>query len=166
MPTPTGSPLRDVLHATLVFERTLPAPVSDVYAAFANANARATWGAPSPTTVVRYLADHFVEGGEDIYRCGPRDSPDIDASVRYLEIQANLRIVFSEMLTTQGAKLCASLATVEFQPSGSNTRIQHTTQVVSFVGQDMIDGFRQGIGASLNNLARYLDSPAARLSRP
>ena len=38
---------KTTLHATLVFEREVPAPVEDVFAAVADPIARTEWGAPT-----------------------------------------------------------------------------------------------------------------------
>ncbi len=60
-------------HATLLFEREIPAPVEKVFAAFADMIARAAWGAPSDTAVVIYDEADFREGGQDRFRCGAQD---------------------------------------------------------------------------------------------
>src|ERR1700730_6633756 len=60
------------LHATLVFEREIPAPVEEVFAAFADPVARTEWGAPSDTAVVIYDEADFREGGQDRFRCGSK----------------------------------------------------------------------------------------------
>ncbi len=66
-----------VTHATLVFEREVPATVEKVFAAFANAKNRSEWGAPSDTTAIIYDQNDFREGGEDHFRCGSKSSPNI-----------------------------------------------------------------------------------------
>lgn len=80
-----------------------------------------------------------------------------------LEIIANARIVSSKTLSTDGRRLCASLTTVEFAPSGRVTRLRSTTQVASFIGAAMIDGHKAGHAASLSNLVQ--DFALCNLSR-
>ena len=69
-------------HATLVFERVVPAPVAAVFNAFANASLRAEWGVPSGDEVIVPDAGHFAEGGEDRLRCGRRHDPNMQVSAR------------------------------------------------------------------------------------
>jgi len=147
-----------VQHATLVFERELPAPVTAVFEAYADARLRARWGAPSETAVIIYDAEDFREGGIDRYRCGSKHDPNIHVITHYLEIVENRRIVYSETITTEGRRLCASMTTVELAPCERGTSLKSTTQVASFIGAAMIDGHKVGQAASLGNLVRYFES--------
>jgi uncharacterized protein YndB with AHSA1/START domain len=147
-----------VQHATLVFERELSAPIAAVFQAYANATLRARWGAPSETAVIIYDAEDFREGGIDRYRCGSRQDPNIHVTTHYLEIVEHRRIVYSETITTEGRRLCASLTTVELALVERGTRLKNTIQVASFIGTAMIDGHKAGQAASLDNLVRYFES--------
>jgi uncharacterized protein YndB with AHSA1/START domain len=148
----TASP---VLHATLVFERLVPAPVEQVFQALADPVARAAWGAPSDTAVVIYDAAVFREGGEDRFRCGSKADPNIHGTTHYLDIVPDRRIVSSETIEMGGARLCASLTTVELTPDGAATRLKSTSQLASFIGDDMVRGHETGNNASLDSLVRY-----------
>jgi uncharacterized protein YndB with AHSA1/START domain len=143
------------LHATLVFERDLPAPVEAVFAAFADPVARAAWGAPSETAVVIYDAADFREGGQDRFRCGSKADPNIHGTTRYLDIIANRRIVSSETIVVDGKRLCASITTLELTPDGDKTKLTSTTQLASFIGDGMVKGHEAGTNASLDNLVRH-----------
>jgi uncharacterized protein YndB with AHSA1/START domain len=144
------------LHETLVFERVVQAPAEAVFNALADPVARAAWGAPSDTAVVIYDEADFREGGRDRFRCGSKADPNIHGETRYLEIAENRRIVSSETITMDGKKLCASLTTLELTPNGQKTNLKSTTQLASFIGQDMIKGHTSGTNASLDNLVRHL----------
>lgn len=146
-------------HATLVFERDVPAPVEDVFAAFASARIRSEWSAPSDTAIVIYDREDFREGGEDHFRCGSRSNPDIHGTTRYLEITPNRRIVSSETISVNGKRLCASLITLELARSGRATKLRSISQVASFIGRDMIDGTETGNNASLDGLVGYFSRP-------
>ena len=142
-------------HATLVFERNVPAPVEQVFAAFADAKMRAEWSAPSDTAVVIYDQESFSEGGEDLFRCGSKTNPNIHGTTRYHQIVLNARIVSSEVIVMDGKQLCASLTTLEFTKSGASTKLKSTSQIASFIGQDMIRGHEQGNNGSLDSLVGY-----------
>ena len=150
-----------VAHETLTFERQLKGPKEDVFEAFSDAVARAKWASPSPTAVVIYDSENFIEEGNDEYRCGSKDDPSIHGKTQYLEIVENSRIVFSETLTMNGQKLSASFTTVELSSVDSMTILKQTTHVASFIGTSMIDGFKQGNNASLDNLVKYVNDLSA-----
>jgi uncharacterized protein YndB with AHSA1/START domain len=158
--TPTAT-----VHATLVFEREIPAPVEAVFAALADPVARSEWGTPSDTAVVIYDEADFREGGQDRFRCGSRADPNIHGTTRYLDIVADRRVVSSETIVMGGKRLCASLTTLELTPDGGKTKLKSTTQLASFIGDDMIKGHEMGTNASLDNLVEYFGERIAR-SRP
>jgi uncharacterized protein YndB with AHSA1/START domain len=143
------------LHVTLVFEREIPAPAEAVFAAIADPVARANWGTPSDTAVVIFDEADFSDGGQDRFRCGSKENPNIHGVTRYLEITPHRRVVSSETVTVDGKRLCASLSTLELTPQGRNTALKHTTQLDSFFGQNMVDGHTTGTNASLDNLVRH-----------
>ena len=147
-----------ILHATLTFERDIPAPVEKVFAAFASPSLRAQWGAPSDTAVVIYDEADFREGGQDRFRCGSRTNPNIHGTTRYLDIVPNRRVVSSETIVVEGKRLCASLTTLELAPGAEETRLKITTQLASFIGEDMVKGHEVGNNASLDSLVRFLSS--------
>jgi uncharacterized protein YndB with AHSA1/START domain len=147
--------LTTTLHTTLVFEREISASVEEVFAAFADPVARTEWGTPSDTAVVIYDEADFREGGQDCFRCGSKADPNIHGMTRYLEIIANRRVVSSETIVVDGKRLCASLTTLELTPHGENTKLKSTTQIASFIGEDMVKGHETGNNASLDNLVRY-----------
>ncbi len=145
-------------HATLVFEREVPAPVEKVFAAFADANTRSEWGAPSDTAALIYDHEDFREGGEDRFRCGSKSNPNIHGTTRYLEIIPNRRIVSSETIMVDGKRLCASLTTLELTQSKNATKLKSTSQIASFIGADMIKGHEVGHNGSLNSLVNHFSS--------
>jgi uncharacterized protein YndB with AHSA1/START domain len=146
------------LHATLVFERDIPAPVEVVFAALADPVARTEWGAPSDTAVVIYDEADFREGGQDRFRCGSKADPNIHGVTRYLDIVVGRRVVSSETIAMNGKRLCASLTTLELTPDGARTKLKSTTQLASFIGEDMVKGHETGHNASLDNLVRYFST--------
>ena len=77
---------------------------------------------------------------------------------RYLDIVANRRVVSSETIDMDGKRLCVSLTTLEFAANGKTTRVTNTTQLASFIGDDMIRGHETGTNASLDNLVRHFQA--------
>jgi uncharacterized protein YndB with AHSA1/START domain len=146
--------IHDVTHETLVFEHEIPAPVADVFSAYADARARAAWSAPSTDTII-YDCEEFLEGHQDRFRCGPKTNPNIHGTTHYLEIVHNQRIVSSETLSTGGMRLAVSLITTEFGDLGKATRLKCTVQIASFVGHDMVRGYEDGNNGALNGLVRH-----------
>jgi uncharacterized protein YndB with AHSA1/START domain len=144
-----------VTHATLVFEREIHATVEKVFAAFASAKLRSEWGAPSETATIIYDQEDFREGGEDRFRCGSKSDPNIHGTTRYLEIIPGCRIVSSETISMDGKRLCASLITLELAQVDSRTKLRSTSQVASFIGQDMIKGTETGTSSSLDSLIHH-----------
>jgi uncharacterized protein YndB with AHSA1/START domain len=143
------------LHATLVFEREIAASPQAVFAALADPLARSQWGTPSDTAVLIYDAADFREGGQDHFRCGSRTNPNIHGVTYYLDIVPDRRVISSETLVVDGDRLCVSLSTHELSPDDNKTRLKSTTQLASFVGEDMVKGFTTGTNASLDGLVRY-----------
>jgi uncharacterized protein YndB with AHSA1/START domain len=144
------------IHATLFFERTIPAPVDRVFAAYTDLAERMQWGAPSKGTALIYEKSDFAEGGEDVFRCGPKSNPNIQGTTRYLDIVANRRIVSSETIAMDGHRLCVSLSTLELRRDGDITILRSTIQLASFVGEDMVRGHENGTNASLDNLVKHV----------
>jgi uncharacterized protein YndB with AHSA1/START domain len=143
------------LHETLVFERAVTASCEEVFNAYADLSQRTAWSAPSDSTAFIYDEADFREGGQDRFRCGPKASPNIHGATRYLEITPNRRIVSSETIAVDGKCLCASLVTLELEPDAERTKLTHTTQLASFIGEDMVRGHISGTNSSLDNLVRY-----------
>jgi uncharacterized protein YndB with AHSA1/START domain len=143
-------------HATLTFERTYSAPLERVFTEFADPVARAAWSAPSNDVLI-YDEANFHEGGRDRFRCGPKDDPRFHGETVYHLIAPNKRVVSSESLTMEGQHLAVSLTSLEFEPTVDGTHLKVTVQMISFVGPDMIEGYKSGNKSALENLARHLN---------
>jgi uncharacterized protein YndB with AHSA1/START domain len=150
------------VHATLIFERIIPATADQVFAAYADVDKRKKWGAPSDKTALIYDQADFREGGEDAFRCGSKSNPNIHGATRYLDVVANRRIVSTETVSVDGRRLCVSLSTLELNPDGDHTKLKSTIQLISFVGQDMVRGHENGTNASLDNLVNFFSNQKGR----
>jgi uncharacterized protein YndB with AHSA1/START domain len=149
-------------HGTVVVERTLDVPVSRVYAAFADARERASWGAPSETAVFIYDETDFRVGGRDLAHCGPKADPRFRVETRYLDIADERRVVWTETIRDGDRPLAANLTTLALRPDDGRTHVTVTIQIASFVGPGMIANTEAGHTGSLANMARYLETSTAR----
>lgn len=142
-------------HDTVMFERRYDAPPAKVFAAWADSEAMSRWAVPGPEHELRYEQSDFRVGGRDIARCGAKGDLRFQAEVLYLDIVENARIVFAEVIREGGKSLCAALVSIDIAADGKGTRLDVTCQVTEFV-DGMAEGYREGYGASLDNLASEL----------
>jgi uncharacterized protein YndB with AHSA1/START domain len=152
-------------HGTITVERTIDAPVSRVYGAFADVKERATWGAPSEGAVFIYDEADFRVGGRDLARCGAKDDPRYRVEARYVDIVDERRVVWTETIRELEKLLATNITTFELRPDGERTQVKVTVQVTSFVGPGMIKNTKDGHEGSLAGMARYLLSAGMRSAR-
>jgi uncharacterized protein YndB with AHSA1/START domain len=144
-----------LIHDTFVIETVIDAPPSRVFAAYADIGSRQEWSAPANDAIV-YDASDFRPGGADVFRCGPRNDLRFHGAVEYHDVVENERFVFFESIRTGGRTLSVAMVTWELLPDGNGTRLRATTQMISFVGPEMVAGAKSGTRAALNNLATWL----------
>ncbi|NJM83276.1 MAG: ATPase [Tabrizicola sp.] len=148
-------------HGTVIVGRMINRPAARVFAAYADANERVRWAAPSDTAVFFYEKADFRVGGLDVARCGAREDPRFRVESRYMGILPGHRIVTVDTVHEDTTPLSVSITTVEFSDSPDGAQVKVTVQVTSFAGAGMIDNTRDGTAGSLNNLVRYLERPEA-----
>lgn len=144
------------LHATITLEHAYAAPVTQVFAEFADPVARARWSPPSSDVLI-YDEMDFREGGRDVFRCGPKDDPKFHGKTAYLLIAPDERVVSSETLDSDGRHLAVALTTLDFEAAGKGTNLKVTVQMISFVGAGMVEGYEAGNKSALENLALHLN---------
>jgi uncharacterized protein YndB with AHSA1/START domain len=143
-----------IAHATIVMERTYSAAPARVFHAWADAEAKARWSAPTPDVVIKYEAADFREGGRDVVRCIEPNQADYIATVHYLDLRAEERIVFAEEVSNGATRVSAALVSVELAPAGAGTRLLLTLQIASFDGANMEEGYKFGWAGALDNLTK------------
>ncbi|MEO7034374.1 MAG: SRPBCC family protein [Polyangiaceae bacterium] len=149
-------PKTSVVHATFVLERIYPASPDRVFAAWAEPSAKARWFSGSGemrSTVSEF--DFRVGGWERVRSGAPGGAVHAFDSV-YQDIVPNQRIVYSYDMHIADARISVSLATVEFEPSGSGTRLVFTEQAAFLDGYDDAGSRERSTRALLDKLERAL----------
>lgn len=141
-------------HATIVMERSYNATPARVFAAWADVEARKRWSAPADDIRIEYQEADFREGGRDLSRCIEPGNADYVATVQYVDVTADQRIVFAEDVKHGDKRVSAALISVELEPMSGGTRLSLTMQIASFDGADMEKGYQFGWSAALDNLSK------------
>ncbi|MCX7358208.1 MAG: SRPBCC domain-containing protein [Alphaproteobacteria bacterium] len=143
-----------IAHATIVMERTYAASSARVFAAWSDVDARKRWSAPAANIRIEYEGADFREGGKDVSRCIEPGNADYVATVTYVDIRKDQRIVFAEDVVHGNTRVSAALISVELTPKGGETHLALTMQIASFDEAGMEAGYQFGWNAALDNLAK------------
>jgi uncharacterized protein YndB with AHSA1/START domain len=143
-----------IAHATIVMERTYSAAPERVFAAWSDVEARKRWSSPADNIRIEYEQAEFFEGGADVSRCIEPSNEDYVATVNYLDIKRDRRIVFAESVVHGAKRVSAALITMELTPKGAQTHLALTMQIASFDEAGMEAGYQFGWSAALDNLAK------------
>lgn len=149
---------RNTAHATFTIERTYSRPPAQAFAAWAEPEKKAAWfvGPPPSTTKKRNL-DFRVDGREEVQTdFGDGKVARYDAI--YRDIVPNQRIIYAYDMFINETRISVSVATVEFFPHGSGTRMKFTEQAVFLDGYDDKGSREEGSIYLLGKLAAYLES--------
>lgn len=147
-------------HASFTIDRAFKASPARLFAAWATAEARATWfvGGDGWTPLIREF--DFREGGRErvVGRKGSGTISDFRAT--YLEVIRDRRIVFTYEMFLNDARVSVSLATIELWPEGKGARMKLTEQgayLVAYDPQGDDNGSRErGTRELMDNLANYV----------
>jgi uncharacterized protein YndB with AHSA1/START domain len=153
---------RPVIHDTFAIERTYPAAVSRVFAAFAAKDAKEAWGDTGdlgqPAADDGATEFDFRVGGRERFGFGYRGvSYRYDAL--YYDIVPEQRIIYSYEMYADGARISVSVATVEFEAVPEGTALTWTEQGTYLDGFDGAQAPRlrqEGTAEMLDGLAKYL----------
>lgn len=128
--TATTTARQRVKHASFTIERTFKAPPKRVFAAWATPEAKAKWFAGTAGESKEEIREfNFREGGSDRLRTRWNSGRISDFRNTYWEIIPDKRIVYAyEMYMNDAFRMSVSLATIEFEPAGTGTRMTLTEQ--------------------------------------
>lgn len=143
-----------IAHATIVMDRTYNASPARVFNAWHDLEARKRWSAPAENIRIEYEQADFREGGKDVSRCIEPGNADFIATVSYIDIRKDQRIVFAEDVAHGNTRVSAALISVELTPKGEATQLALTMQIASFDEAGMEQGYQFGWSAALDNLAK------------
>jgi uncharacterized protein YndB with AHSA1/START domain len=150
---------RSQTHATFVIERSYPAPVSAVWQALSDNDARDNWfgGGPEFDTHEKFhdfrVGGHAVEEGQ--WHGGPKSR----FHSTYTDIVDQQRIVFTYDMWLDSRHISSSLTTIVVEPEGDGTILTYTEQGVHLDGLDTVEGREEGTRGLLDNLASFLAAP-------
>ena len=143
----------NVTHATFSLERSYPVPPAQVFAAWADPAAKASWFTPGPG--FGHELD-FRIGGREVARGGPDGGPAMTFETFYRDIVPGERIVYTSTLSAGDDVMTVSVTTVEFSPAGGGTRLVLTEQGAFLDGREEPGWREHGTAAQLDALAAQL----------
>lgn len=143
-------------HATFVIERLYAATPARVFKAFSDPQAKARWFAGPDDWVAGLREADFRVGGRERLSGGPKGGTIHTFDAIYQDIVANERIIYSYDMHLDEKRISVSLATVEFKPAGSGTRLIFTEQGVFLDGYDDAGSREQGTRGLLDKLEAHL----------
>ncbi len=142
---------RSIVHSTFTLERIYPAPISEVFRAWAEPQIKVRWFAGNPA---EYQMD-FRPGGLEL-NSGVHEGKRITWESLYREIVTDGRIVYTSVLAEDGTVATVSLTTVELVPDDDGTRLVLVEAGAYLDGREQPTWREQGTGDWLDALGRHL----------
>ena len=147
---------RSQTHATFVIERTYPVPVSAVWHALTDNDARDHWFGGGTEFDVHEKSHDFRVGGHGIedgqWHAGPWSRFDST----YTDIVDQQRMVFTYDMWIDDRHISTSLTTIAVEPDGDGTLLTYTEQGVHLDGLDTVEGREEGTSGLLDQLGTFL----------
>ena len=153
---------RSPTHSTFVIERTYAASPQRVFAAWAHASAKPQWFGPSEKPEGTYSLDFRVGGREHLTIQMP-DGPTYAFDAIYQDIVPGQRIVYAYDMHRDDARISVSLAAVEIEAEGDNTRLTLTEHGVYLDGHDTPAAREHGTIELVNALGELLQGEGREL---
>jgi uncharacterized protein YndB with AHSA1/START domain len=127
-----------------------------VFDAWADPTAKRRWFGGSP--------DHELDfriGGREVNRGGPPGGPVYAYEALYYDIVPGERIVYAYEMYMDDTRISVSVATVEFSPAGTGTRLLFTEQGAFLDGHDTPEQREHGTSGLLEKLGDTLEREPA-----
>lgn len=152
-----------IKHAIFTIERMFKASPKRAFAAWSTAEAKAKWFVGPDGQYVEEIREfNFREGGSDRLKARWNSGMVSDFRNTYWEIIPDKRIVYAyEMFMNEKFRMSVSLATIEFEPAGTGTKMTLTEQgafLEPFApdGNDA-DGREHGTRLLIDRYAEFVD---------
>jgi uncharacterized protein YndB with AHSA1/START domain len=149
-------PERSVSHDSFTVERAYDAAPEQVFAAWADPEAKLNWFGPPDDNHEHYELDFQVGGREYSRGKVPGGDGTYSYDARYQDIVPDERIVYSYVMHLGDARISVSVGTVELRPEGDGTRLIYTEQGAYLDGLDTAEQRAGGTGGMLDALGEYL----------
>lgn len=150
---------RSTKHATFTIERSLAAPPSRVFAAYADVKSKARWFVGPEGWEKSNLKLDFKVGGRESVSGGPPGGPIHSYDAIYQDIVPDQRIVLTYEMHLDKTRISVSLGTTEFKPSGKGTTLVYTEQAAFLDGYDDAGSREHGTRGLFDQLATMLETP-------
>jgi len=141
-----------VEHTTFVIERDLPAGPRHAFRFWAEKALKRRWTDCHPDWTVLEDRFDFAPGGEEAVRWRTAEGIEQTFTARYLDIVPGQRIIYAFEMSSAGARVSASLATVEFRPGATGTRMLYTEQMAFLAGAEAMRMRIAGTGGGFDRL--------------
>lgn len=148
-------------HFTFTIERVYDAPRERVFGAFANADARAKWFVGPDGWMQQIRELDFRRGGRERVKGLFPNGKVSDFQATFHDIRENERIVYYYDMHVDDRRISASLATVELEDAGAQTRMKFTEHAVYLDGWPTPEDRKEGSAIGFDNLRAYLETTKA-----
>lgn len=151
-----------ITPATFVCERDFEHSLALLYFAFTDHEARKVWygGQERGFNVAHHTLD-FREGGAESWRGQPHGPAWMTNDATFIDIVPEQRVIYSYVMTMDGALFTVSQQAVEFSARGSGSHIKLTEQIMFIDRADHLAGRIEGTQAMLDHLNAWLDAHTA-----
>lgn len=149
--------LSPVVHATFAIKRDLPARPKHAFRFWSKADLKRRWNSCHTDWEVLEDIFNFRVGGAEAKRWRTPEGHELTFRAHYLDIVPAHRIIYAYEMSFKGQRLSASLATVEFAPTGTQTLMTFTEQV-AFLGG--VDAQRERVVGTESGFDRLIEAIA------
>ena len=127
---------RSIAHGSFTVTRSYPYPPARVFKAWADPDLKRRWHGGDEQEDTRRVFEFRVGGREVVGGKGPNGEP-FGFENRYHDIVQGVRLIYTYRVWIAGQLVSASLATVEFGPDASGTRLTVTEHGAFFDGAEI-----------------------------
>lgn len=148
--------VQDIEHTTFMVERELPGSPAHAFRFWADPVLKNRWNdCHADWTVLEDVFD-FRVGSFEAKRWRIPGGEELTFRAVYLDIEPGQRIIYAYEMTFGGARVSASLVTIELRPKGARTLVKVTEQA-AFVGGGDVRARVQGTEEGYDRLVAVVE---------